>query len=363
LLAWIGQPGEKIPENSFTPTSEITPDITSSRFSQEQADINKNTTSRDRDLGFISPVVSRIASEHHIDLFQVKGTGQGGRITKQDVMAFIQNYQTSQELNPITTPPDSFPGVIVPQDQSAPIVSKPEIPPSGITQAGDLLPLTAIRKSIADHMVLSKHTSPHVSTIMEADLLKVVAHRAENKDLFARDGVNLTYTAYFVAACVAALKAFPIVNSSWTDQGILIHRQINIGLATSLGKDGLIVPIIKNADSYSLIGLARAINDLARRARTKKLHPDEVKGGTITITNHGVSGSLFATPIINQPQSAILGIGAIQKRVVVISDDKLGDTIAIRPMVYISLTFDHRILDGAIADSFLSKVVESLHAW
>jgi 2-oxoglutarate dehydrogenase E2 component (dihydrolipoamide succinyltransferase) len=207
-------------------------------------------------------------------------------------------------------------------------------------------------------MVQSKKTSPHVSTIMEADLSKVVAHRASNKEAFARDGVNLTFTAYFISAAVAALKAHPIVNSSWSDEGILIHREINVGMATSLGEGGLIVPVIKNADSLSLLGLARTINDLSNRARNRQLKPDEVKGGTFTITNHGTSGSLFATPIINQPQCAILGVGAIQKRVVVIDD-----AIAIRPMVYVSLTFDHRILDGAIADYYLGKLVESLQNW
>ena len=176
----------------------------------------------------------------------------------------------------------------------------------------------------------------------------------------ARDGVSLTYTAYFIAAIVAALKAYPVVNSSWSEAGILLHSQINIGMATSLGEEGLIVPVIKHADGLSLLGLARTINDLANRARAKKLLPDEVKGGTFTITNHGISGSLFATPVINQPQCGILGVGALQKRPVVISDPALGDVIAIRPMLYISLTFDHRILDGASADWFLAKVVESL---
>jgi len=212
-------------------------------------------------------------------------------------------------------------------------------------------------------MVFSKHTSPHVTTVMEADLSRVVAHRQANKEAFARDGVNLTFTAYFVAAAVAALKAYPMVNSSWSDEGIVLHKPIHIGLATSLGEEGLIVPVIKNADALSLLGLARAINDLAARARAKKLQPDEVKGGTFTITNHGISGSLFATPIIHQPQCAILGVGAIQKRVVVLSDEARGDMLAIRPMVYLSLTFDHRILDGAIADSFLGKVVEYLQNW
>jgi 2-oxoglutarate dehydrogenase E2 component (dihydrolipoamide succinyltransferase) len=193
---------------------------------------------------------------------------------------------------------------------------------------------------------------------MEADFSKVVAHRQENKALFSQDGVNLTFTAYFITAAVAALKKYPIVNSSWNDEGIQLRKDINIGMATSLGEEGLIVPVIRNADRLSLLGLARAINDLAYRARSHQLQPSEVQGGTFTLTNHGTSGSLFASPIINQPQAAILGIGAVQKRVVVIDD-----AIAIRPMVYLSLTFDHRILDGAIGDYFLAKVVESLQNW
>jgi 2-oxoglutarate dehydrogenase E2 component (dihydrolipoamide succinyltransferase) len=218
--------------------------------------------------------------------------------------------------------------------------------------------MTTIRRSIAEHMLLSKHTSPHVTTVMEADMSLVAAHREANKATFARDGVNLTFTAYLISAAIAALKAHPMVNSSWSEAGVVLHRQIHIGMATSLGDEGLIVPVIKNADGLSLLGLARAINDLAERARAKKLQPDEVKGGTFTLTNHGTSGSLFATPIINQPQCAILGAGVIQKRAVVIND-----AIAIRPMMYISLTFDHRILDGASADQFLAKVVETLQNW
>jgi 2-oxoglutarate dehydrogenase E2 component (dihydrolipoamide succinyltransferase) len=220
------------------------------------------------------------------------------------------------------------------------------------------VPLTLLRKAIAEHTVLSEHISPHVTTVMEADMQGVAAHREANKGAFVRDGANLTYTTYFVTAIVAALKAFPLVNSSWTDQSILIHSALNIGLAVSLGVEGLIVPVIKSADSLSLLGLARAINDLAERTRSRRLLPDEVKNGTFTITNHGIGGSLFATPIINQPQCAILGTGVIQNRPVVIND-----AIAIRPMVYISLTFDHRILDGASADGFLAKVVETLQGF
>jgi 2-oxoglutarate dehydrogenase E2 component (dihydrolipoamide succinyltransferase) len=220
-----------------------------------------------------------------------------------------------------------------------------------------------VRRAIAEHMLVSKRTSPHVTTVMEADLSRVVAHRAAHKAAFERDGANLTFTAYFVAATIAALKAYPIANSSWSEDGIRLHRAIHIGLAASLGEEGLIVPVLKNADSLSLLGIARSVNDLANRARARKLQPDEVKGGTFTITNHGTSGSLFATPVINQPQAAILGVGKIQKRVLVVELPEAGDTLAIRPMVYISLTFDHRILDGAVGDAVLGKVVETLEKW
>ena len=210
-----------------------------------------------------------------------------------------------------------------------------------------------MRRQIAERMVNSQHTSPHVLTVMEADLSKVLAHRAANKAAFAAQGVNLTLTAYFCSAIVSGLKTCPDVNSSWTDEGIQRYRAINLGMATSLGEEGLIVPVIKDADLLSLQGLAQKINDLSARARGKKLLPDEVKGGTFTLTNHGSGGSLFASPIIFQPQAAILGTGMMQKRAVVVTDASGNDAIAIRPMIYLSLVFDHRILDGVTGDRFL----------
>jgi len=187
---------------------------------------------------------------------------------------------------------------------------------------------------------------------------RVVAHREAHKADFAARGVNLTFTAYFAAATAEALRRHPMVNSEWTDDGILLKPEVNLGIATALD-EGLIVPVIKRADELSLIGLARQINDLAGRARQNALQPDEVQGGTFTITNHGVAGSLFATPIINQPQTGILGVGAIQKRVVVLEND----AIAVRPMVYLTLTFDHRVLDGASADWFMADIVKLLEGW
>ncbi len=355
-LAWIGETGEAIqgmPAPNAT-EAEKPAQAAPAPVAAAVAPPPAPPVGRDRQLGFISPVVAKLASEHNIDLFQVQGTGLGGRITKKDILAYIDKG------HPIERQP------VVPPSASAGLESRPTLavaqPPRTPT-AGEIVPHTPVRRAIAEHMLHSKRTSPHVTTIMEADLSQVIAHRQANKEVFARDGVNLTFTAYFVAATVAALKAYPIVNSSWSEEGVLLHREINIGMATSLGEAGLIVPVIKNADSLSLLGLAQAVNDLANRARARKLQPDEVKGGTFSITNHGISGSLFATPIINQPQCGILGVGAIQKRVVVASQPGLGDSIAIRPMVYLGLTFDHRILDGAIADYFLGKIVETLQNW
>ena len=354
LLAWIGQPGESVPGAGPAEVEHTAPPapaavaVQPSPLNVLAADYTAPAAPPPaRDLGFISPVVSRMATEYHLDLNQIPGTGLNGRITKQDVLAHLEKKPTPP---PVAAPP----AVTAPP----PPTSAPAIP--AIPGETTLIPHTTIRRAIAEHMVHSERTSPHVTTVMEVDLSRVVAHREANKAAFARDGVNLTFTAYFIAAIVAGLKAYPQVNSSWADEGLLVHKQINIGMATSLKDEGLIVPVIKGADSLSLLGLARTINDLANRARAKKLQPDEVKGGTFTITNHGISGSLFAAPIINQPQAGILGVGAIQKRAVVISDKVMGDVIAIRPMVYLSFTFDHRILDGASADYFLAKVVESL---
>ncbi|HID33482.1 MAG TPA: 2-oxo acid dehydrogenase subunit E2, partial [Anaerolineae bacterium] len=239
--------------------------------------------------------------------------------------------------------------------------------PSPPLPGDTVAPLSRMRKLIAEHMVQSKRTSPHVTTVFLADMSRVVKHRYANKDRFAQDGVKLTFTPYFVAAVAQALKRHPYANSSWSEEGIVLHRAINMGMATAID-DGLIVPVIKNADSYNLLGLARIVNDLASRARAGKLQPDEIQGATFTITNHGTAGSLFAAPIINQPNAGILGVGAIHKEPVVISQGHPllpdpADYIAIRPVTYLSFTFDHRILDGASADAFVAEVKAILESW
>lgn len=384
VIAWVGQPGEALPGSpdqgeAQAAGAQPVPAAVAQGMSRNdqtaaQAPVSVPAPGRSRDLGFISPIVARLAQEHHVDLNQVKGTGDGGRITKKDVLAFIDQQPASQSHPageeapaPWETPGegDLFrPTEMVfkqpaPEGKAAPVKPSEPQPPS----AGQVIPLSAMRRKIAEHMVLSERTSPHVTTVMEADLQRMMAHYHANKDAYARSGVKLTYTAYFIAAAAQALRAYPAVNASWTDQGILIHPRINIGLAVSLGEEGLIVPVLKRADDLALPGLARAIGDLAGRARAHQLQPEEVQDGTFTITNHGITGSLFATPIINQPQCAILGVGVVEKRVIVIEDEAGGDTIAIRPMVYLSLTFDHRILDGASGDAFLSHIVQTLENW
>lgn len=327
LLAWIGEKDEQIPISIGAMKEATAIETEKLDYPIQDAVIDKTPVSQikdptdERSIGFVSPVVTRIASEHNVELSRVKGTGRNGRITKEDILNYI-------EIRPTTSSPEKESGY---------------------------LPLTPVRRIIAEHMVLSKQTSPHVTTVMEVDMSSVLAHREAHQEAFKRASRKLTITVYLVAASAKALETHPIVNSSWKEKGINLHQEINIGVATSLEDEGLIVPVIRNANVYSLFDLTQKVNDLARKARSKNLSPDDVKGGTFTITNHGVSGSLFATPIINQPQCAILGAGIVQKRVVAI-----GDAIAIRPMAYLTLTFDHRILDGAIADRFLKYIVDTL---
>lgn len=276
------------------------------------------------EAGHYSPVVRRLAEEHQVDLSRVRGTGDGGRITKKDVLDYLASLEPSK--------------------QSAPAAIKP--PPSGVeVPEEEILPLTGMRKTIADRMVKSRQTSAHVVTFFEADMSGIAQ---------AREGRQLTFLPFVINAVTRALKEMPVVNSSWSERGIVIKRDIHVGIAVAL-EEGLLVPVVRNADRKSLPELAKEVTDLAERARTKRLNPDEVQGGTFTITNHGGYGSLFSTPIIHQPQIAIMGVGAVQKRPVVVND-----AIAIRPMCYLSLSFDHRVIDGATADQFMSKVKANL---
>lgn len=363
LLAVIGEPDEPVAATpSATPAQKH---VTAPEPKPAQA-----SPSAQR----YSPVVARMAAEHNIDLTRIRGTGLGGRVTKKDVEAYLAaQKQPAAELAPWEQPgggdlfkptDEIFAAANAKPAASAPLPSAtPTQAPPSAALSGTLLPHSAMRRAIAKHMVESKlHTAPHVTTVFEVDMTRTMAHWKANEANFAAQGVRLTLTAYFVAAVVRAAQAQPILNSRWTDDGLFVPKVVNVGMAVAL-EDGLIVPVIKNAQDLNLIGLARQVTDLAARARAKQLKPDDLQGGTITLTNHGVSGSLLATPIINQPQSAIVGVGAVTKRPVVITDAEGNDLLAIRPMLYATLTFDHRVADGALGDAFMRVFKETLENW
>jgi pyruvate dehydrogenase E2 component (dihydrolipoamide acetyltransferase) len=304
--------------------------------------------------GLLSPLVRKMARENNIDLALVKGTGAGGRITKQDVEAFI--------AKPKAVPAPGLPAPPPPPPQAAPAPAPTRealAPVAPSTQAKMRIePMTTMRTKIAEHMVASKRISAHVTTVHRVDMTKVAKLRAKHKDeVNQRYGFSLTFLPFVVRAAVAALRQFPIVNASIDGNNIIYHNEINIGIAVAL-ENGLIVPVIRSADEKSVLGLQRSIADLANRARSRQLKPDEVAGGTFSITNFGSFGSVFATPVINQPQVAILGVGTVEKVPVVIDD-----AIAIRSQCFLALTFDHRLIDGALADQFTAKAKSVLETW
>ncbi|HTQ19605.1 dihydrolipoamide acetyltransferase family protein [Mycobacterium sp.] len=310
------------------------------------------------EAGPLSPLVRRMAREYNIDLKQVKGSGAGGRITKQDLEAYMsaQGARTmAQSVAPLPpTPPAPAP---VPIAAPAPQVVAPLPRAEGARTRVEAM--SNMRAKIAEHMVFSKRTSAHVTTVHKVDMTRVVKMRARNKaEVQSRYGFSLTFLPFVTRAAAEALRAFPIVNGSVEGTNIIYHNDINIGIAVAL-ENGLIVPVIRNADEKTVLGLQRAIVDLSTRARSRQLKPDEVQGGTFSITNFGSFGSIFATPVINQPQVAILGCGAVTKEPVVTEDD----AIAIRSMAYLALTFDHRIIDGALADQFTARVKQVLEGW
>jgi 2-oxoglutarate dehydrogenase E2 component (dihydrolipoamide succinyltransferase) len=327
-----------------------------------------------------SPLVRRMAKEHGVDLSAVPGTGAGGRVSKQDIEAYIaaggSAVETEKEMEPaeadVYTEPVSTSAAAPPPRASAP----PQAPPpssggqvhmsfeSAVPREKmyfgnyEVQPMSVMRQRIAEHMLASKHVSPHVYSIDEIDMTKVAGLRAKAKDEFEkRYETKLTFMPFFVKAAVAGLRAFPTVNSSLDGTNVILHKEINIGMAVALDW-GLIVPVIKNADEKNILGIQRNLNDLAERARTKKLKPEEVQESTFSITNPGVYGGLFGLPVISQPNVAILGLGMIEKRPVVIND-----SIAIRSMCYVSLSYDHRVVDGAIAHKFMHTVKETLENW
>jgi len=299
-----------------------------------------------------SPLVRKIAREHGVSLSQISGTGLGGRITKQDIMSFIES-QSSSPVAPVQAAAPSA---------SAPAAPAPR-PAAPAPFPGDLVPLTNMRKLIAKHMIESRRTSAHVHCMYEVDFTRIVNLRAKQKVGFEqRHGARLTFMPFFVRAAVMALQQWPIINASLEGDNIRYHRQINMGIAVALDW-GLIVPVLKNAGDLNFLGLQRGITDLGERARTKKLKPDDVEGSTFTVTNPGQFGAVFGLPIINQPNSAILGVGGITKQPMVITDKDGTDSIAIRSVVHLTLGYDHRLIDGAVADQFMAQVKKNLETW
>jgi pyruvate dehydrogenase E2 component (dihydrolipoamide acetyltransferase) len=289
-----------------------------------------------------SPLVRKLAREHNVDLAKVNGTGTGGRVTKQDVLDFVEHHTTA----PVAAP--------APRQTSAPA---PAVIP------GDLVPMSQMRKIIAQRMIESRRTSAHVHCMFEVDMTRIVNLRNKLKNGFEqRHGARLTFMPFFVRAAIIALQQYPIVNSSLEGDNIRYHKHVNAGIAVALDR-GLIVPVLKNADELNFLGLQRGITDLGERARSKKLLPADVEGATFTITNPGQFGAVFGLPIINQPNVAIMGVGGITKQPLVITDKDGTDSIAIRSVVHLTLGYDHRIIDGAVADQFMAAVKKALENW
>jgi 2-oxoglutarate dehydrogenase E2 component (dihydrolipoamide succinyltransferase) len=297
-----------------------------------------------------SPLVRKIAQENNVDISRLQGSGVSGRVTKNDILDYLQQPGAGAAPAALATGSEGV--------RPAPAESVAAAPRPAMTFApgeGDRIePLSMMRKKIAQHMVLSKQTSAHVTTVFEVDFTNIDQLRRRYKDAYAERGAKLTFLPFVIQAVVQGLREFPIINASMDESSVTYHRDLNIGIAVAL-EWGLIVPVVKNADEKNILGLSKSINDLGERARTKKLSPDDVQGGTFTITNPGIYGGLFGTPIINQPQVAILGVGGVKKRPVVV-ETKEGDVIAIRSMCILALTFDHRLIDGAVADQFMARV-------
>ena len=321
---------------------------------------------------FVSPVVARIAGEHGVDISQVQGTGRGGRVTKKDILGFIESGGEGEAAAPAAAPPvappapETAPAPAPPEAQPAPTAAPPTPAPAAEVEEGESEePMTAMRKGIAEHMRRSLDTSAHVTSAIEVDLSRVVAIREKLKPEYQKSyGVNPTYLIFVARAVVETLRDYPWINGEIRGDKIVTRNYVNLGFAVELadGK-GLIVPVVKHAEGLNLLGMARSVTDIAERARNKQLTPDEVQGGTFTITNPGGYGTFHGTPVISQPQAAILGTYALVKRPWVIQDEHGKDVIAVRPIMNLTLTYDHRLVDGALAGRFLRDLKQKLESW
>ena len=340
-----------------------TSEFQAGRSEQTGIKVNENSSGR-----FYSPLVKSMAAEEGIkmpELDSIKGSGSEGRVTKQDILDYIRDKDSKVNV-PFSEVQRSAESVRAPVTE--PVIqretSEPKVPAAISLSAGDeIIEMDRMRKLIAEHMVMSKHTSPHVTSFVEADVTNIVQWRDRVKAEFEkREGEKITFTPIFMEAVAKAIKDFPMINISVQGTQIIKKRDINIGMAAALPSGNLIVPVIKNADQLNLVGLTKAVNDLANRARKSQLKPDDTSGGTFTLTNVGTFGNVMGTPIINQPQVAVMAVGAIKKKPAVI-ETEYGDVIAIRHMMFLSLSYDHRVVDGSLGGSFVRKVADYLEAW
>ena len=328
------------------------------------AAINTTNTPKPSNAGgarFYSPLVLNIAKEENVSMTEmenIEGTGNEGRVTKRDILAFVQNRTNAPAAAPVSAPAATTP-VSQPTAQ-APAFKAPKVT---LMQGDEIIEMDRMRKIIAENMVMSKHVSPHVTSFVEADVTNMVKWRDKAKAVFEkREGEKITFTPMFIECVVKAIKDYPMINIAVDGTNIVKRKQINIGMAAALPSGNLIVPVIKNSDNMNLIGLTKTVNDLANRARTNKLSPDEISGGTFTLTNVGGFGNVMGTPIISQPQVAIMATGTIKKKPAVL-ETEMGDVIAIRHIMFLSLSYDHRVVDGSLGGSFLRRVADYMEQW
>lgn len=359
----IGSDAKPEPESQII---EADQPIKTDQSGQGQAEtvIHQNQNASGR---FYSPLVKSMAMEEGIaitELDSIKGTGSEGRVTKQDVLDYIKEKSSGDTVQVSTMNPVEFGRVIQQEPEIQRASSDPKMQPLVSVSGGDeIIEMDRMRKLIAEHMVMSKQTSPHVTSFVEADVTNIVQWRDRVKvDFEKREGEKITFTPIFMEAVAKAIKDLPMINVTVRGTQIIKKRDINIGMAAALPSGNLIVPVIKNADQLNLVGLTKAVNDLANRARKSQLKPDDTAGGTFTLTNVGTFGNVMGTPIINQPQAAIMAVGAIKKKPAVL-ETEFGDVIAIRHMMFLSLSYDHRVVDGALGGSFVRKVADYLEAW
>jgi pyruvate dehydrogenase E2 component (dihydrolipoamide acetyltransferase) len=367
----VAEPALSLPKGPSRPRTEA--------LAAEPAPPAVAASNEEDDEARSSPLVRKIAREHGVSLSQITGSGLGGRITKQDIMAFIERQPQAQPARAGTdgVGTDAF-GSLPRAESRGPAerseaspspgpaqsaVARPAAPPAPAPYPGDLVPMTNMRKIIAQRMIESRRTSAHVHCMYEVDFTRIVTLRAKQKAGFEqRHGVRLTFMPFFVRAAIIALQQWPIINASLEGDNIRYHRGINVGIAVAIDW-GLIVPVLKNAGDLNFLGLQRGITDLGERARTKKLKPEDIEGSTFTVTNPGQFGAVFGLPIINQPNSAIMGVGGITKMPLVVTDKEGNDSIAIRSVVHLTLGYDHRLIDGAVADQFMAFVKKTMETW